>query len=341
MADRRLSEAKKEVQELKAKIADAATGVPPRKLNPHRPLVGHGQKVVAVDWSEGNNAASAAQDGNIIVWNGLTTNKLSVIPCSSTWLMACAISHDAKFVATGGLDNTCSVHSSAPNQGLPQPVAKLKHDGYISSSKFMQPGKIVTGSGDKTCVLWDYQTSNKLTAFEGHTSDVSCIDRLDANVFLSGACGGEALLWDLRQEGMPPLSLTPGTNDEPVDLEALTVGPGPYTFVGGYSDGVCRVIDIRARKTIQECALAGHSGLGAVKAVGVSRSGRFIFTSYANGAHPEQGGHMVWVWDTLTGKPCRNANLVYHNKTVSCLGVRKDGMAVCTGSWDNNLVVWG
>jgi len=29
-----------------------------------------------------------------------------------------------------------------------------------------------------------------------------------------------------------------------------------------------------------------------------------------------------------------------HDKRVSCLGVTKNGKALCTGSWDNLLKIW-
>lgn len=44
------------------------------------------------------------------------------------------------------------------------------------------------------------------------------------------------------------------------------------------------------------------------------------------------------VWDTLKGEHV--GTLAGHENRVSCLGVSKDGMALCTGSWDSYLKIW-
>ncbi len=45
------------------------------------------------------------------------------------------------------------------------------------------------------------------------------------------------------------------------------------------------------------------------------------------------------MWDTLdAGRPA--SQLDAHSMRVSCLGMSVDGMALCTGSWDQTLMVW-
>ena len=46
-----------------------------------------------------------------------------------------------------------------------------------------------------------------------------------------------------------------------------------------------------------------------------------------------------YVWDTLSGKQV--GCLAGHDNRVSTLGVSVDGTALCTGSWDSFLKVWG
>jgi guanine nucleotide-binding protein G(I)/G(S)/G(T) subunit beta-1 len=69
---------------------------------------------------------------------------------------------------------------------------------------------------------------------------------------------------------------------------------------------------------------------GGITSVAFSISGRLLFGGYDD--------YHCHVWDTLRGE--RVGTLSGHENRVSCLGVSTDGMALCTGSWDNLLKVW-
>ncbi len=75
-------------------------------------LKGHFGKVYAMHWSgDSTNLVSASQDGKLIVWNGLTTNKVQAMPLRSSLVMTCAFEQtQGQLVAYGGLDNLCSIH---------------------------------------------------------------------------------------------------------------------------------------------------------------------------------------------------------------------------------------
>ena len=70
--------------------------------------------------------------------------------------------------------------------------------------------------------------------------------------------------------------------------------------------------------------------LCGITSVAHSSSGRFLFAGYDD--------FNCYVWDTLIGKQV--GCLAGHDNRVSCLGVCKDGMALCTGSWDSFLKLW-
>merc|ERR1712072_666975 len=76
------------------------------------------------------------------------------------------------------------------------------HSGYLSCCRFINDRRILTSSGDMTCVLWDIETGQKITEFADHLGDVMSlsINPLDNNQFVSGACDAFAKLWDVRQQ---------------------------------------------------------------------------------------------------------------------------------------------
>ncbi len=66
-----------------------------------------------------------------------------------------------------------------------------------------------------------------------------------------------------------------------------------------------------------------------VTSLSFSSSGRFLFGGYDDGK--------CRAWDTLKGAMIRTLS---HVNRVSCLGVSRNGTALCTGCWDSYLRIW-
>jgi len=142
-----------------------------------RVLKGHSGKVSALQWSEektNTTLATAALDGKILVWNGVTLDKLIVIPLKSTWVMSCGYTSQHGFIASGGLENIVTVFSI--NTKPPKVARELVgHDGFITCCRFLSDRQLLTSSGDYTSALWDIEHSTLLRSFggaDGHTAEV-------------------------------------------------------------------------------------------------------------------------------------------------------------------------
>ena len=111
------------------------------ELNPRasfrmrRKLPGHFGKIYALHWADNSeDIVSASQDGKLLVWNTTSTNKKIAIPLRSAWVMTCAYSPQRSFVASGGLDNLCSVFNIKDSVGweVKQPHRELQqHEGIL------------------------------------------------------------------------------------------------------------------------------------------------------------------------------------------------------------------
>lgn len=126
---------------------------------------------------------SASQDGRLIVWNALTSQKTHAIRLHCAWVMTCAFSPNGQSVACGGLDSACSIfnlNSQTDREGnLPTSRILTGHKGYVSSCQYVpdQENHLITSSGDQTCGLWDVTTGQRISVFggefpSGHTADV-------------------------------------------------------------------------------------------------------------------------------------------------------------------------
>jgi len=297
------------------------------KLKIRRTLKGHLAKIYAMHWSEEKqNLVSASQDGKLLVWDAITTNKLHAIPLRSSWVMTCAYSPSGSFVACGGLDNICSIYNL---RGREVPIRVCRelnaHTGYLSCCRFLNDRQIVTSSGDMTCILWDIEAGSKVTEFSDHNGDVMSVtlSPTDKNVFVSGACDASAKLWDFRTGKCVQTFL-----GHESDINAVQFFPSGKCFGTGSDDASCRLFDIRADRELM--SYTHDNILCGITSVAFSNSGRFFFAGYDD--------FNCNVWDTLKGE--RVFTLQGHDNRVSCIGVDKEGFALCTGSWDALLKVW-
>lgn len=293
------------------------------QMHTRRILTGHLTKVYAVHWStDSRYLLSASQDGNLIVWDTFKAHKIQAIPMLSQWVMTCAYAPSGSYVASGGLDNICSIYSLTTNEGVSRELRG--HTGYLSRCRFLDDNQILTSSGDKTCGLWDIETGIQVTSFVGHTNDVMAITLSpDCRSFVSGACDALAKLWDIRDGHCK--QTFPGHRS---DINDVTYFPNGNAFVTGSNNATCRLFDIRAD---QELAVyTDPNSICAITSVAFSQSGRLLFSGYDD--------YNCKIWDSM--KAVRTGVLATHYDRISGLDITKDGLAVATACWDSCVRVW-
>lgn len=342
-----LAEAKENLRNLKQQLTSARDNLntgyfdaPSSKyrgtLARRRDLKGHFGKVYAMHWAGtgSDKLVSASQDGKLIVWNAMTTNKLQAIPLRSSWVMTCAFEQtDNKLVACGGLDNMCSIYALNPEQmGVQRTQVELNaHDGYLSSCRFLNKEQILTSSGDSTCILWNIQDNRPERQFTDHGGDVMSVSASPTNsqLFVSGSCDATCKLWDIRQK-----QAVMTFEGHESDINSVQFFPDGNAFGTGSDDSSCRLYDLRACQEINN--FASGNILCGITSVVFSSSGRLLFGGYDDFA--------CCVWDVLspgesdTTTPVQR--LTVHDNRVSSLGIHSDGKALATGSWDTLLRVF-
>ncbi|KAK4761277.1 hypothetical protein SAY87_006170 [Trapa incisa] len=309
-----------------------------------RTLQGHTGKVYSLDWTpERNRIVSASKDGRLIVWNALTSQKTHAIKLPCAWVMTCAFASNGQSVACGGLDSVCSIFNlnSPTDKDGNLPVSRILtgHKGYVSSCQYVpdEDNHLITGSGDKTCVLWDISTGLRTSVFggefqSGHTGDVVSVSISGSNsrMFVSGSCDGTARLWDTRVASRAVRTF----HGHEGDVNAVRFFPDGNRFGTGSDDGTCMLFDIRTGHQLQVYYEPHDDNeIPHVTSIAFSISGRLLFAAYTNGN--------CLVWDTLLAEVVLDLGSLSnsHDSRISCLGLSADGSALCTGSWDTNLKV--
>eukprot|EP01104_Vermistella_antarctica_P021025 TRINITY_DN926_c4_g1_i1.p1 TRINITY_DN926_c4_g1~~TRINITY_DN926_c4_g1_i1.p1 ORF type:complete len:332 (+),score=81.08 TRINITY_DN926_c4_g1_i1:356-1351(+) len=330
MADQEAAELKQQIAAAKAgakdkTLKDTASDVPAMdklRVKKRFDLKGHQAKISAIEWArEGDYVLSASQDGNLVIWDSKTSCRIQAIPLKSIWVMACSFAPGGRLVASGGLDNICSVY----NVGDATLAAELAgHEGVLTGMWFTDAGSIATCSGDKSTILWDVQAKEKTLTLTGHDGGVNCVTASpDGNVIATGACDKIVRLWD-RRNGKTIAQC----DGHSADVNAITFFPEPNAFASASDDATCRLYDIRAMQQVQE--YKNPKITTPATSLAFSKSGRLMFVGYHNS--------ICEVWDTLQGKVV--FGLEGHQSRVSGVAVHPDGYAVCTASWDNVLKIW-
>ncbi|XP_056154190.1 guanine nucleotide-binding protein G(I)/G(S)/G(T) subunit beta-3b [Lampris incognitus] len=294
------------------------------QLKQRKNLKGHLAKIYALHWGgDSRQMVSASQDGKLLIWDTFTGNKVAAVPLKSAWVMSCAYAPSGNMVASGGLDNMCTIYNI--KAASPKTLKELDaHTGYLSCCRFLSDTEILTASGDTTCCLWDVETGKQKIVYTNHIGDcMSLALSPDMNMFISGACDSLAKLWDLR-DGTCKQTFPGHTSD----INAIAFFPNGHNIVTGSDDCTCKMYDLRSD---QEVISYESSSLKAgVTSLSLSLSGRLIFAGYDD--------FNCNIWDTLKGE--KVGVLSGHDNRVSCTGVPADGMGVCTGSWDSFMKLW-
>ncbi|KAG2374109.1 hypothetical protein C9374_011188 [Naegleria lovaniensis] len=329
---------KKLINDVNMKDLDIAEVNPP-KLKERRVFKGHSSKIAALAWSkDSKQILTAGQDRMLILWDAMTTYKLSAIPLTSRGIMCCDYSPSGNYVCVGGLDNTCSIFSLAVvaqqlqnSSNEYKPYRQLVgHTGYLSDCLFTSDRHMLTSSGDQSCIFWDIEMTHAVTHFQEHTGDcmsISVSPTSDSNVFVSGSCDGTAKLWDIRMNKC----VATFTGHEG-DINSVQFFPNGHAFATGSDDCTCRLFDIRAGREVM--TYSDDNVREGVTCISFSKSGRILFASYED--------KKVIAWDTLKGTILQSLDGLPngHDNRVSCLAVSPDGHGLATGSWDTTMKIF-
>jgi len=262
----------------------------------------------------------------MIVWNGLTTHKLFIIPLKSPWVLTCAYSPDGNYVASAGLDNILYLYELKDEEFSPSGVRELKgHEGSISFCKFVDEERIITCAGDNTSILWNIEDDSILTQFFGHTQDVLCLDinYNDKNSFISAGIDKTARLWDIRT-GATELSYS----GHPEDINTIKYFPDYNAFATGSDDGTVKLFDIRGDRELFSYSPGDGEEPFKIVSICFSNSGGYLFGA----CH-----HYTNVWNTLSGEKMGE---LLDKDVVSCVGVNPTGLGLYTSCWNGFINIY-
>lgn len=313
---------------------------PPSQVKCRRTLKGHFGKITALDWTaDGTTIVSASQDGNLLLWDALSTSKKQDVRLKSSYVMSVCIEANGQFVAAGGLDNACSIYKVGGPEKAQLKTELVSHEGYLANCKFFHsPSKILTASADTTALLWDVEKGQIIDTFAEHKANVTEVQLVDKDMFLSCSVDKTIKLWDVRSSGKEGSVQTFTGHEGDVNGVSVLKSTEGSSFCSCSEDGTVRIWDIRAYGEVARFGEVSQQsdrdpfsdGDAGFTSIASSNSGRLVFCGHSEGS--------VVCYDVLSAsKEPTYVIQQAHDEHVSCVGVSPTGDALCTGSWDFNL----
>lgn len=304
--------------------------VPKVKLTTKKLMKGHLNKVNSVHYTgDSRHCVTGSLDGKLIIWDTYTGNKMQIIPLRSSWVMSVAYAPSGNLVASGGMDNMCTVYdvNNRDQSGVAKMLRELSgYDGFLSSCRFLDDKQIITGSGDMKLCKWDLETGRKLSDIIAHNGDVVSISLgpEGSNMFVTGSVDKTARLWDVRED--KPKQTFFGHE---ADVNSVCFHPSGQAFATGSEDKTARMFDLRSDQQIG--LYKPPTDNSAFTSCALSTSGRILMCG--------SDDHNVHLWDTLKGQ--HNGTLSGHENRITSISVAPSGIAVASCSWDQHVRVWG
>ncbi len=236
-------------------------------------LRGHGGEVGTCRVSpNGRFVVSAGDDRQVIIWilggvivpedvpvtegrRDLILSDQVVMQGHDAPVLGCAISPDARLVATASEDQTLKLWE--PHTG--RELATLRgHDGPVFDCAFSPDGStIVSASWDSTVKLWSVKTCSSRATLHGHAEGVtSCASSPDGSFVASGSVDGTVVLFDVAAGKLTPFH----GHDGPVLGCAFSPDASFVASAGG--DATLRLWDVPGGH--ETAAVALPSGLQCV-----------------------------------------------------------------------------
>eukprot|EP00954_Amorphochlora_amoebiformis_P008595 668220-Amorphochlora_amoeboformis.AAC.1 len=182
---------------------------------------------------------------------------------------ACKFDASGKFLASGGMDKLLFLWEV---DGKCENIATLKgNDGPILDIHWHRDGEfILTASADKSGVVYDVETQEKIKRLRGHTS--ICGSRRGDPFVLTASDDGSTKMWDLRTRGHI-IDLEDEKAKFPV-FACCFSDDSTQAFTGGIDEEI-KVWDLRKEKVLYK--LKGHRD--CVTGLELSVDGRHLLSN--------------------------------------------------------------
>ncbi len=314
---------------------------------------GHMSKVTAVAvTSDGKQIVSASQDKTIRVWDietGMTVRIIRGEAASGNWgtIFAMALSPDGRWLAVGGQFHNTDRTTGSVIRLYDFASGKLEsllkgHSDVVIALAFSPDGKhLISGSEDKTAILWDLEARKQILQLTGHAAAVSAVALLkDGTRIVTGSKDETLRLWNAadgklvaemtqhREAAQHEVQVSDKSGAWHAGVEAVAISPSDRIIASGSTDGRILLWDAQSGTFIRQLAFpGGMRGFSSIRSLSFNPDGRWLLsTSDYEGCqiYEVASGHELYD-GKLSDKPLTAFDGVRHTRCNGGAAYSPDG----------------
>ena len=196
-----------------------------------------------------------------------------------------------------------------------------KHKEAVNSVKISPDGRhLLSGSADKSIILWDIATGNDLLIIKDIPRKVQAVEFSPYGNYFLGNSGNIIKLWKINGEYINTFK------GHATDIWSLKFAPDGKSFVSGSFDRIFRVWDFLEIRLLQ--TIEGHKK--SVLTVTIDPAGKRI----ASGSLDES----IRIWDKNTGGLV--THFYGHQENIYDLDFSPDEKYIASASRDKTVKIW-
>lgn len=199
------------------------------------------------------------------------------------------------------------------------------HTDVITSISVSSDSKfIISGSEDKSVILWDIKSGKELATFVSPNNSIQSV-AINPNLKQFACAEGEIkaknkiYIWDIKEHKI----VRTIEDNKGIITNLKYSSDGRYLLSGGPNELVLR--DVEAGIKIRDFALPKE----ALQEIGFSDDGKNIVAS---------SGNVIYVWNINSREIAKT--IEGHTDKVTCVKYSKDNKYIVSGSNDKNIKIW-
>jgi WD40 repeat protein len=202
-----------------------------------------------------------------------------------------------------------------------------EHSNWVNSVAISPDGEtLVSGSRDKTILIWQLDTGKKLCTLTGHTSFVySVAISPDGQTLISGSEDTTIKLWQMSK-GRQLRTLGGRFSGHSHWVNSVAISPDGETLISGSTDKTIKLWRLGTGRELH--TLTGHSS--SVRSVAITPDGQTIVTG--------SDDTTIKLWQMGTGKKLHT--LTGHSNRVGFVAITPDAQTLVSGSDDRTIKLW-
>ena len=203
------------------------------------------------------------------------------------------------------------------------PKTLTEHFSWVISVNWSPNGRyFATGSNDKTIIIWDANSDQKIRTLRGHSGSVISVNwSPDGRYLASGSNDKTIIIWDTNSG--QKLQILKGHSKF---IRSVSWSPDGKYLASGSGDDTVIIWDTNSGEKLQ--ILKSHSN--SVFSVSWSPDGKYLASDSLD--------NTIKIWDAESGECIRTLN--GHSSYVYSVCWSPDGKYLVSGSEDKTVIIW-